>query len=592
MVRIVPTASSTTSSSTTTISNNWWTRRFVYVLLCLGIFLILQVWNQHGVLFSLMDSTPSKTTDVVDVTLQTIQDNNNNNNIAESVIDKRKEQETTTTTSTSTNKEQETTSISTNKEQETTSISTNKEQETTTTTTTEKKKKKMNVLLLYADDWTHDTLGAAGNTVVQTPVLDQLAKEGIRFTQNCVTTSICWCSRATLFTGLYTARHNTTLPQQWPFGWKKALYQLFKDDGYSVAHAGKLGIWTDYTDLKLDFFTNDDGWHKQTIGGKEWHVTEKNEADSLRYLRERDTNKPFFLNTAFFATHAVDGDKRQYLPMDSSLPLYNDTTVPTPKTATQEAWEAMPPFFDDRNEGRTRWKWRFDTPEKFQSMMKNYYRMATEVDTAAGNIIAEIKRQGEWDNTLVIFTTDNGNFHAQHGLADKWYPHQESLRVPLIIRDPRMTPDQLGTINEEFTLNIDLAPTLLTAANIPIPPHMMGRDMSTLWLNQKDEKPSSWRTEFFYEHPASFAKDFIPASEALVRKDYKYFYWPQYEYEQLFHIPTDPHEEYDLLHLDDATKDAVSSHKNETEIQSIVIEMRNRFQELKGIIHSDQIVTL
>ncbi len=95
--------------------------------------------------------------------------------------------------------------------------------------------------------------------------------------------------------------------------------------------------------------------------------------------------------------------------------MYEEDTIPIPATATDEAWKKMPPFFSDHNEGRARWRWRFDTPEKHQSMMKNYYRMASEVDTSAGMIINHLAEEGQLDNTLIIFTTDNGNFHAEHG---------------------------------------------------------------------------------------------------------------------------------------------------------------------------------
>merc|ERR1740124_1117450 len=166
-------------------------------------------------------------------------------------------------------------------------------------------------------------------------------------------------------------------------------------------------------------------------------------------------------------------------------------------------------------------------------MMKNYYRMVTEVDTSVGQIITKLREQNVLDETLIIFTTDNGNFHAEHGLADKWYPHQESIRVPLIIKDPRMSPNHVGTTNDDFTLNIDLAPTILGAAGLEPLPSMMGRDMSILYRDSEEHHTSaasvssnitsksrkylppagdgdgkyhtgtdtSWRTEFFYEHP-------------------------------------------------------------------------------------------
>jgi len=485
----------------------------------------------------------------------------------------------------------------------------------------EKETGPMNVVLFYADDWRHDTLGAAGNPIVKTPVLDALAAEGVRFTENCVTTSICWVSRATLLSGQYLARHKfemlgegrtvVTNGKEVKMGFEvpqnETLYALLKHQaGYSVGHAGKLGLWVEFDEANYDFMEDEDGWHWDRRGHKRWHITEKNTADALRFLGERDRGKPFFLNVAYFATHAVDGDRRQYLPQDASMALYENDTIPIPATATEEAWSRMPPFFGEDNEGRTRWRWRFDTPAKHQHMMKNYYRMASEVDTSVGTVLKYLEREGQLDNTLVIFTTDNGNFHAEHGLADKWYPHQESIRVPLIIKDPRMAPEFVGTTNDDFTLNVDLTATILAAAGLDPLPSMMGRDVSVLYRDGGPRRAAArtggarrhlaaaadgggryhpgsadaWRTEFFYEHPMHSSPQFIPASEALVRKDYKYFYWPDFKYEQLFDLKSDPGEMHDLFH---STNPA---HRRKLK------DMRQRFGELKKLAHSDAPIIL
>ena len=295
-------------------------------------------------------------------------------------------------------------------------------------------------------------------------------------------------------------------------------------------------------------------------------ATPKNENDSLEFLRTRPKDKPFCLTLAFFATHAEDENPLQYLPQPQSLALYQDVTIPVPPNATDESFHRLPSFIaNEKNEGRVRWHWRFDTPEKYQTMMKNYYRLATEVDTTCGRVLEELKKQGLLENTLVIFTGDNGYFHAEHGLADKWYPHQESIRVPLIVRDPRMVGAKHGQTNDDFVLNVDLAPTILAAAKIAAPPKMQGRDLAPLYLAA--QKPA-WRTEFFYEHATIRNTNYIPSSEALVRKDWKYFYWPDFKVEQLFHVSADPQEENDLI-ADPAQKERLT-------------EMRGRFAELKA----------
>jgi arylsulfatase len=223
-------------------------------------------------------------------------------------------------------------------------------------------------------------------------------------------------------------------------------------------------------------------WYDQPDGSK-IHVTQRNERDALEFLRTRPADKPFCLTLAFFATHAEDQNPLQFLPQPESMALYQDVTIPVPFNATEESFRRLPEFIaNEKNEGRNRWHWRFDTPEKYQTMMKNYYRLATELDATCQRVLAELEKQGQLDNTLVIFTGDNGYYHAEHGLADKWYPHQESIRVPLIIHDPRLPKNRRGTTDANFALNVDLAPTILAAARVPAPATMQGRDLSPLYL--------------------------------------------------------------------------------------------------------------
>ena len=424
--------------------------------------------------------------------------------------------------------------------------------------------KPMNIVVLFADDWRHDTLGCAGHPVLKTPNLDRLAGEGIRFTRACVTTSICGVSRASLFTGQWMSRHGNPAFAAFKTPWEETYPGLLRANGYHVGHIGK---WHNgaFPAKRFDFGRSYSGthWIKQEDGTK-IHVTQKNENDALEFLRTRPADKPFCLTLAFFATHAEDGNPKQFLPQPESMALYEDVTIPVPKTATEEAFRKLPPFIaNEKNESRNRWHWRFDTPEKYQTMMKNYYRLASEVDATCGRVLAELEKQGLRENTLVLFTGDNGYFHGEHGLADKWYPHEESIRVPLIVRDPR-AGGKAG-VNDDFVLNVDLAPTILGAAGIASPARMQGRDCSPLYLAK--EKPA-WRTEFFYEHAIIKDKTFIPASEALVRKDWKFMRWPDFEREQLFDLKADPFEENDLA-ADPAQKERLA-------------EMRGRFAELKA----------
>jgi arylsulfatase len=162
--------------------------------------------------------------------------------------------------------------------------------------------------------------------------------------------------------------------------------------------------------------------------------------------------------------------------------------------------------------------------------------------------------------------------HGDHGMSDKWYAFEQSIKVPLVIKDPRMSRRQHGAHNDDFTLSVDLAPTILSAANIPVPSVMQGRDISDLYLRMPKAdwrgttklrkngtaisgvKP--WRQDFFYEWNQGrredavghkMAKHHIPAVFALVEKQFKYIYWPQFRYEQLYNYVNDVHEEFDIF---------------------------------------------
>jgi arylsulfatase len=424
----------------------------------------------------------------------------------------------------------------------------------------------LNILVLYADDWRHDTLGCAGNPVVKTPRLDALAAEGVRFTRNCVTTSICGVSRASLLTGQWMSRHGNPAFEMFKTPWAETYPGILRERGWWTGHIGK---WHNgkFPADKFDFGRSYAGTHLMKLpDGSRMHVTQRNERDALEFLRGRPKDKPFCLTLAFFATHAEDGNPAQFTPQPESMNLYRDVKIPVPRTASDEFFKLLPPFIaNEKNEGRRRWHWRFDEPEKYQAMMKNYYRMATEVDSTCGRVLDELREQGVLDRTLVVFTTDNGYYHGEHGLADKWYPHEESIRVPLIVRDPRLPAAGRATTNDSFTLNVDLAPTILAAAAAPAPAGMQGRDFAPLYLAA--ERPG-WRNEFFYEHATIKNTSFIPSSEALVRRTEKYLWWPDFKHEELFDLEADPGETRNL------SADPAEAARLE--------RMRARFAELKA----------
>lgn len=400
----------------------------------------------------------------------------------------------------------------------------------------------LNVVLLVVDDIRWDSIGAAGNPVVRTPHLDQLAQEGVRFSQARVTTAICMVSRATLLTGQYMSRHGITAfgrPLS-PAAFSQTFHGALRRAGYWTGHVGKYDVGPARAE-DFDVLHAYHGRHWMTrADGQRVHVTQQNMDDALAFLQARPRDRRFVLSVGFFAPHAEDGAPEQYLPQDWSAAPYAGVTMPPPRLADGRALAALPPFLRaEANEGRVRYHWRFDTPDAYRASMTRYYRLITEVDRAIGRIVSELRAQGELDRTLIVMIGDNGYFHAERGLADKWYPYEEALRVPLLIRDPRLPAARRGLTRDDLVLNLDVAPTLVAAAGVAVPPVMQGRDLAPLYLRRP---APAWRDEFFYEHPTITSAARIPTSQAVVRRDWKYVEWPEHGYRQLFDLSADPSE--------------------------------------------------
>src|SRR5216684_8175240 len=150
------------------------------------------------------------------------------------------------------------------------------------------------------------------------------------------------------------------------------------------------------------------------------------------------------------------------------------------------------PSFVQTSEGHKRWQMEMSTPEDYQNSVKGYYRLITGVDEVVGRVRAWLEQRGLFDNTVVIYTADNGFFLGERELSGKWLMHEESIRTPLIIRDPRLPAARRGKRRREMTLNVDLAPTILGIAGIAPSPHMQGCDLSPL---VRAESPA-WRSDF------------------------------------------------------------------------------------------------
>jgi arylsulfatase A-like enzyme len=405
-----------------------------------------------------------------------------------------------------------------------------------------------NIIFILTDDQRWDTLGCMGNPVIQTPTLDRMAKDGVLFTNAFVTTAICMTSRASILTGQYARRHQINdFFQNMTAGALSQTYpMLLRSAGYRTGFVGKYGIGSSELKNEFDVWNGISGPEQpvyEYLGkyGQCEHLTHIITEQSIDFLKGCSGRQPFCLSISHKAPHAQDGDPRIFIYDKSYNNLYRDDSIPEPRTATQKHFDALPEFLKT-SEARTRWKQRFATPEMYRESVRGYYRLITGVDDSIKAIQEQLRLLGLDKNTVIIFTSDNGFYLGEHGLADKWFAHEESIRVPLIIYDPRLKPSQKGKRCEGLALNIDMAPTILDMAGVAIPFSMQGASLKPLLRGDG----GNWRTDFFYEHLFEFPS--IPKSEAVRNKKFKYIRYldQQPVYEELFDLENDPYEERNL----------------------------------------------
>lgn len=398
-----------------------------------------------------------------------------------------------------------------------------------------------NVLVLLADDMRWDVMGHAGHPVVRTPALDRLAAEGTSFTDAFVTTSICAVSRASLLSGQFARRHGIYdfATSFTPEAWAATYPALLRAAGYHAGFIGKFGVGRKAPAEEFDFWDGFDGQGRYFEPGEDDHLTRRMGSSALRFLEEAPEG-PWCLSISFKAPHAQDAAPREFPPDPQDEALYGGVEIPRPATATPEAFSRLPEFLQ-RSEARTRWERRFATEEMRQRTVRDYLRLITGMDREIGRILDALEKDGALDNTLIVFTSDNGFYLGEHGLAGKWFMHEESIRVPLIIRAPGPpAPRRVDAL----ALNIDVAPTVLDFAGVAAPARMQGRSLRP-WLEGR--APESWRDDFFYEHHFSFGGR-IPDSEGVRTTEWKYIRYTGSEppVESLFHLAADPGEQQDL----------------------------------------------
>ncbi len=308
------------------------------------------------------------------------------------------------------------------------------------------------------------------------------------------------------------------------------------DAAYIRSRAGDFDFWRGHPGQAGEWFIDPKDPAQR-------HATARFGDDALEFLDGCTADQPFCLSVSFNAPHARDGKTREFQPDVRDEQLYATATIPPPLTCSEEYFRSLPAFVQT-SESRRRWEKRFATPEMFQATMRDYYRLITGIDREVGRIRLKLAERGLAENTILVFTSDNGWFAGERGVADKWLMYEESIRVPLIIFDARLPTRFRGTTSETMTLNIDLAPTILQWAGARIPSSMQGRSLAPLL---KGSIPRDWRSFFVYEH--AYDPKIIAPSEGIRTEHFAYLRWmpPNPVSEELYDVHSDPLQRYNLV---------------------------------------------
>ncbi len=396
--------------------------------------------------------------------------------------------------------------------------------------------KKPNIIFILTDDQRWDALGFAGNDIIHTPNMDKLASEGLYFENAFVTTPICAASRASLFSGLYERTHDFTFgkpPLQNSYMANSYPY-LLKKDGYRTGFVGKFGVKVS-EGMEDSLFNRMDKtfWpYLKETEGKEVHLADTNGDLAIDFIRS-SKDQPFCLSLSFWSPHADDGAEEQYFWADYTDHLYRDVEIPVPETADPSFYDGAPEFLKNRMT-RERWHWRFDTPEKYQKMVKGYYRMISTVDSVLSRIRVSLEEEGIADNTVIIFMGDNGYFLGERGYAGKWMLYEPSIRVPLIIYDPRQPENKRKKIYSQMVSNVDVTPTILSLAGVKIPSSYAGRSLTDFY----EEAPQDWRYGIFLEHRLENNEKLLK-TEGYRDDEYKFIRYDDSDLIELYHHKTD-----------------------------------------------------
>ena len=400
-----------------------------------------------------------------------------------------------------------------------------------------------NIVFILSDDHRADFTGYAGHPFVETPALDRLAREGVRFNRAYVTSSLCSPSRASFLTGQRPALHgvwNNFTP--WS-NENRTFFEYLSQAGYETAFVGKWHMPGQLPELRgvdhFTTFTNMGGqglyeWNPLVVDGKDEPSTTRYIATeltnrALAWLGERvaartpgDQARPFALMLSHKSVHA------DFVPDEPDRGRYADAGVNLPEGA--HAWSHQ-----------TRGQYAHMTYTPLASAIRRYGEAIASMDREIGRVLDWLDEQGLAENTLVIYASDNGYLWGEHGLTDKRWAYEESIRIPLLARLPALGHPK-GASSEAIVANIDLAPTLVELAGWESPEHMQGRSFASL-LRDPSTQPTrdALLYSYYFEPPYP-----APTVSAIVTPKFKYVETEGVG-ERLYDLSLDPGELHDAI---------------------------------------------
>lgn len=435
-----------------------------------------------------------------------------------------------------------------------------------------------NIVFVIADDLRFDGLGCTGNPEMKTPHIDRLAAEGLLLKNFFAVTPLCSPSRASFLTGLYPHAHrvynNDKLGIDVVSHTLHTFPRMLREAGYETAFIGKwhMGLddsrrpgfdhWISFKGqgLYLDPVVNIDGVPKQLDG----YMTDHLNRFAVEFV-EKPHDRPFALYLAHKGVHAP------YIPAPRHEPLYSDYQPSTPPSAsddlsgkpvmTRKVERADPfetegtapePAEPDRGRGR----------RGHAEVIRNQMRCLASVDEGVGQLLDALKERGVLDDTVVIFTADNGFLHGEHGQYDtKRWAYEESIRVPFVMRYPPLI--RPGTVRDPMVLNVDVAPTLLELAQAKPVARFHGRSFLPLLR----EPVEGWRTSILTEYFLEKTAPRVPSWQSLRTDRWKYIHYPGFDgMDELYDLVSDPGEVTNRL-ADPGVRDTLRALQDELKSQ-------------------------